>query len=160
MRRLKGVRVMAIVGAVHLSLSMAAVAAEAQAPGDSAAVAAVVERFRNALATGDSASALSLLAEDAVILESGTVETRSEYRAHHLPADMAFAAAVRSTRGPMTVTVKGDLAWVSSASIAQGQFRDRAVNSASAELMVLSREPRGWIIRAIHWSSRSRQASR
>ena len=154
------VRVVAMVGAVLVPLSTPSAAARAQTPGDSAAVVAAVERFGNALATGDSATALSLLADDAVILESGGVETRSEYRAHHLPADMAFAAAVRSKQGPMKVAMRGDVAWVSSTSTAQGQFRDRAIDSSSAELMVLTREPDGWKIRAIHWSSRSRRPSR
>jgi ketosteroid isomerase-like protein len=153
------VRVAATLGALLLPLSAASTRALAQAPDDSAAAAATVERFRSALATGDSAAALSLLADDAVILESGGVESRSEYRAHHLPADIEFARAVRSTRVPMRVTVRGDVAWVSSSSIAEGQFRGRAVNSASAELMVLTREPDGWKIRAIHWSSRNRRPS-
>lgn len=150
----------AVLAGAALLLHVPLTAAQAQTPADSAAVVAAVERFSNALAGGDSATALSLLADDAVILESGAVESRSEYRAHHLPADMAFAAAVRSTNGPMTVTVRGDVAWVSSSSTAQGQFRGRAIDSASAELMVLSREPDGWKIRAIHWSSRSRRPSR
>ena len=36
-----------------------------------------------------------------------------------------------------------------------GTYRERAINSAGAELMVLSRTADGWNIRAIHWSSRS-----
>jgi uncharacterized protein (TIGR02246 family) len=122
---------------------------------DSAAVAAVVERYHRALAGGDSAAALSLLAPDAVIVESGGVESRSEYRAHHLPADIEFARAVRSERGPVHVTVRGDAAWASSTSTSKGTFRGRAADAAGAELMVLSREPDGWRIRAIHWSSRA-----
>jgi ketosteroid isomerase-like protein len=155
----RDVRVAAILGALLLPLSAACTMALAQASSDSAAAAATVERFRSALATGDSATALSLLADDAVILESGGVESRSEYRAHHLPADIEFARAVRSVRLSTRVTVRGDVAWVSSSSTAEGQFRGRAVNSASAELMVLAREPEGWKIRAIHWSSRNRRPS-
>ena len=62
--------------------------------GDSSDVAATVDRFHAALSAGDSTGALALLADDAVILESGGVETRDEYRSHHLPADIAFAQAV------------------------------------------------------------------
>jgi ketosteroid isomerase-like protein len=126
---------------------------------DSAAVAAVVERFHGALAAGDSTGALALLAADAVILESGGVETRSEYRAHHLGSDIQFARAIRSQRGPVRVRVKGDVAWTTSTSVTEGQFRERAINSAGAELMVLTRTPRGWRISAIHWSSRNRRPS-
>ena len=124
---------------------------------DSAAVAAVVERFHEALTNGDSAAAVSLLAPDAVILESGGVETRAEYLSHHLPGDIAFARAIRSTRGPMRVTIHGNVAWATSTSTTIGSYRDRAINSAGAELMVLSRSRDGWRIRAVHWSSRARR---
>jgi len=128
------------------------------AGGDSAAVAAVVDRFQQALAEGDSATVLSLLAPDAVILESGGMETRDDYRAHHLPADIEFARALRSVAAPMRVVVRGDAAWAVSTSTTQGDFRGRAINSAGAQLVVLSRESDGWKIRAIHWSSHSRPA--
>ena len=125
---------------------------------DSSDVAAVVARYHSALASGDSAAAIALLTDDAVVLETGSVETKSEYRAHHLPADIAFARAVPSQRSPIVVRVRGDVAWASSTSTTQGEFRGRAINSSGAELMVLSREPDGWKIRAIHWSSRARRA--
>jgi ketosteroid isomerase-like protein len=124
---------------------------------DSAAVAAVVERFHAALEAGDSTSVLALLAPDAVVVESGSIETREEYRAHHLPADIAFANAVTSVRTPPRVKVRGDVSWSTSTSTVRGEFRGRAVNSSGAELMVLTREGDGWKISAIHWSSRSRR---
>ena len=40
----------------------------------------------------------------------------------------------------------------------QGQFNGRAVNSTGAELMVLTKSGAGWLIRAIHWSSRNRRS--
>ena len=124
---------------------------------DSAAVVTVVERFHAALAAGDSIAALSHLDDDVVVLESGGVETRAEYRAHHLAADIAFSRAVPSARGPARVRVVGDAAWVSSTSVTQGEFNGRAVNSSGAELMVLRRTASGWKISAIHWSSRTRR---
>ena len=129
-----------------------------QGRGDSAVVASTVARFHAAIVAGDSALALSLLAPDAVVLESGGVETREEFRAHHLPADIAFAQAVKSERGPMRVFVRGDVAWVSSVSTATGEYRGRQVNSAGAELVVLARVGQEWKISAIHWSSRARRA--
>jgi len=129
----------------------------AQAANDSAAVAATVERFHTAVAAGDSARALSLLTADAVVLESGGMETREEFRSQHLPADIAFAQAVKSERGPMRVVVRGDAAWATSTSTATGEYRGRQVNSSGAELMVLTRTPQGWRIAAIHWSSRTRR---
>ena len=126
-------------------------------PGDSAAVAEVVNRFHGALESADSATALALLADDAVIQESGGVETRAEYRGHHLPGDIEFARAVHSERSPVRVRVRGDAAWATSTSTTQGEFRGRAINSAGAELMVLVRTSQGWKIAAIHWSSRQRR---
>ena len=124
--------------------------------GDSAAVVEVVRRYHDALETGDSTAAVRLLSHDVLILESGGVETLTEYRGHHLPADIAFARAVRSARTVRQVIVHGDAAWVSSTSVAQGQYNGRAINSRGAELMVLARGRDGqWSIRAIHWSSRA-----
>ena len=127
------------------------------AQGDSAAVAAVVEKYNEAMSQGDSVAALALLADDAVILESGGIETRAEYRSHHLPADIRFAKAVPSQRGPVHVKVHGDVAWTTTVSTAQGEMNGRAINSTSAELMVLVRTPGGWKITAIHWSSGNRR---
>jgi len=127
------------------------------AGGDSAAVAQTVERFHRALAAGDSTAALALLAPDVVIQESGDQESRAEYRSHHLAADIEFARAVRSQQGPIRVRVRGDAAWASSTSTTQGEFRGRAINSAGAELMVLTRAAGGWRIAAIHWSSHTRR---
>jgi len=128
---------------------------QASSTGDSATVAAVVHQYHEALASGDSAAALRLLAEDAVILESGGIESRTEYRAHHLQSDIAFARSVKSERGPIRVAVRNDVAWATSTSKTTGQYGDRAINSAGAELMVLIKTPAGWRISAIHWSSRN-----
>ena len=122
-------------------------------PSDATAVEATVRGFHQALASGDAAGALRLLAADAVILESGARETRDEYAAHHLPEDIEFARAVPMQRGPIQVTVSGNTAWASSTGKLQGAFRSRPVDMAVAELIVLSRTAAGWEIRAIHWSS-------
>ncbi|HEX6133500.1 MAG TPA: nuclear transport factor 2 family protein [Longimicrobiales bacterium] len=140
---------------VALAVVIGVAPAAAQHPQDSAAVADVVLRYHGALAQGDSAAALALLLDDAVILESGGIETRQEYRSAHLRSDIAFARAVASERGPIRVTVRGDVAWAASTSTTKGRFRDRDVNSRGAELMVLTRTAAGWRIAAIHWSSRA-----
>ena len=126
---------------------------------DSAAVAAVVAGFHSALSSGDSVRALSLLAPDVVVLESGGVETRAEYRSHHLSADIAFASAVPSRRGPLSVTVSGSTAWTTATSTTEGDFRGRKINSTGAESMVLTKDSTGWRIRSIHWSSANRRTS-
>jgi len=154
MRTSRKTRVIVIAAAANLAAGTAS--AQRSAASDSADVAAVVTTYQSALASGDSATALSLLASDAIILESGSVETREEYRAHHLPADIGFTRAVPGERSSLRIIVRGDAAWASSTSTATGEYRGRRINSLGAELMVLSREPDGWKIRAIHWSSRSR----
>jgi ketosteroid isomerase-like protein len=123
---------------------------------DSTAVVRVLERFRDAMAAGDSAGVLALLSPDVVVLESGGAENFGEFQAHHLAADIEFARAVQETRTPLRVTVRGDVAWAAGTSTARGQFRGRAVDSSGAELMVLVRTADGWRISAIHWSSRRR----
>lgn len=123
---------------------------------DMAAVEKTVRSFHEALAAGDSNGALQLLAPDVVVLESGGLETREEYQSHHLAGDIEFAQVVTTRRSAIQVTVSGDVAWASSTSETQGNFRKRAVNSTGAELMVLSKTTKGWVIRAIHWSSRPR----
>jgi cyclophilin family peptidyl-prolyl cis-trans isomerase/ketosteroid isomerase-like protein len=115
---------------------------------------AVVDGFHAALAAGDSAGALALLAPDAIVLESGDLETRAEYAAHHLAADITFTKTVPSTRVTTQVYQEGDVAWVTSVTTSRGTYRDRPIASQGAELMVLSRTEAGWRIRAIHWSSR------
>jgi len=125
---------------------------------DSSEVARAVAAYHTAEAAGDSAAMLALLDEDAVILESGGVETKVDFRAHHLAADIAFIRAVKIERSPIRVRVRGDAAWATSTSTAQGTLNGRTVNSAGAELMVLARTPAGWKITAIHWSSRARRA--
>ncbi|HWE43369.1 MAG TPA: nuclear transport factor 2 family protein [Gemmatimonadaceae bacterium] len=130
----------------------------AMAAGDSAEVVRTLERWRAALQAGDSAAVLALLAPDAIVLESGDVETREEYRAHHLAADIAFVRATRSVRSATRVVVQGDAAWATSTSTTAGTFRGRNIDSAGAELIVLTRSPDGWLIRAIHWSSHNRRS--
>jgi uncharacterized protein DUF4440 len=130
--------------------------ARAQVPSDSMAVARVVDRYHHALAAGDSALALALLSPTAIIVESGAVESLREYRSHHLPADIAFARAIKATRSPVHVTIRGDVAWTNATSTTRGIYRGTTVNSTGAESMVLTRRADGWTISAIHWSSRDR----
>jgi ketosteroid isomerase-like protein len=133
--------------------------ASAQSPADSLSASRAVETFHASLAKGDSAAALALLASDVVVLESGDVERLADYRSHHLGADISFARAVPSKRALTSLRVEGNVAWVASTSVTQGQFNGRAINSVGAELMVLTRADTAapWRIRAIHWSSRRKQ---
>jgi ketosteroid isomerase-like protein len=144
------VRAAALVAALLLPVAASAQSTEAD-------VAAVVDAYHAALATGDSTTALSLLSDDVVILESGGVENKQHYRSGHLAGDIRFAAAVPRERGEISVRVVGDVAWAWSTSVTQGMMGDREVNSQGAELMVLRRAGDSWTITAIHWSSRQRR---
>lgn len=57
---------------------------------DSAEVVETVERFQTALVERDSATVDELLLSDALILESGGRETKTEYFGHHFGADATF----------------------------------------------------------------------
>jgi ketosteroid isomerase-like protein len=118
-----------------------------------ASVEAVVEKFHSALASGDANAAMELLARDAIILESGSAETREQYQQHHLADDIAFSRAVQNKRSTLTVEIEGDVAWVVSTSRSKGSFHEREINSVGTELVVLTKSAEGWRIRAIHWSS-------
>src|SRR3712207_6785894 len=83
---------------------------------DRDAIAATVQGFHEALARGDRAAAMSLLADDAQILESGHRETREQYELGHLGSDIDFAKAIPSTRGAFIVRQEGNIAWTTSTS--------------------------------------------
>lgn len=146
---------------VVLLFMLSATSVHAQpSPTDAAAVTAVVKAFHSLLHAGDAVGVMRLIADDALLLEAGGFETRAEYETHHLPADIEFEKAVTSTRSEIRTVVNGNSAWATSSAEFTGTFRGRAVDSISAELMVLTREPAGWRIRAIHWSGRPRKPAK
>jgi ketosteroid isomerase-like protein len=117
----------------------------------------VVDTFYGSMKKGDKAAVMSVLAPDALFVESGKLETRAEYEANHLPADIEFESQVTGTRAPMKITFHDDkTAWVVATTEYHGTFEGNPVNFASAQLMVLTRPAEGgdWSIRSAHWSSR------
>jgi len=146
-----------IFGLAFLSFVTVAPLAAQPAGSDASAVSAVVSAFHAGLRAGDAAAVMQLIADDALILEAGGVETRAEYGKNHLPADIEFEKVVTSTRGPVRLVVNGSSAWATTSSEYRGTFQGRAIDSLGIELMVLSRDASGWRIRAIHWSSRARK---
>jgi ketosteroid isomerase-like protein len=116
---------------------------------------AIVDAFHTALSVGDSALALSLLSPDVVIFESGGAEmSRAEYRSHHLGADIEFAMAMVREISDRRVVEREGVAVVLTRSTARGTFRERELDVAGVETMVLSPTDDGWKISHIHWSSR------
>src|SRR5688500_2375367 len=130
--------------------------ARPRSAADSAAAVATVDLFHRRMADADSPGVLALLPPDAVILEGGGIETRAEYRAHHLPGDIEFVRAVPSSRAVRQVQVGSDAAWVTSASETRGAYKGRQLDLIGAELIVLRRHGAGWRVAAVHWSSRPR----
>lgn len=129
-------------------------AAVADVQAEAVEAASVVDAFHAALEHGDTDAALALLADDVLIFEGGAAErSKTEYAQHHLAADAAFSAAVPNTRSRRMARAGADLAWVASEGRTTGQFNGRAVDSLSAETMVLRRQADGWRITHIHWSS-------
>lgn len=138
-----------------MSLGIAACVAAPAPPAESEVI-AVVESFYAAMKTGDRAAAMSVIAPDAVFLESGQLETRAEYEANHLPADIEFESQVTGKRGPWQVKFDGDTAWLIATTEYDGEFNKTPVRFTSAQLVVLTRDQGPWLIRSAHWSSRRR----
>lgn len=125
---------------------------------DSASAVAAVAQFQAALGAADSVRAVSMLAEDVMILESGAIQTRHDYLGHHLGADMKASAGSKAERSVVRVSLTGSTAIVVSRSVTPPTGAEGNTGSEMAELMVLSKTAGGWQIRAVHWSSRRRKA--
>ena len=142
-----------LVAAAIAALSLSACATAPDTAQDEADVTATLDTFYGAMKSGDSAKAMSVIAEDAEFLESGRFETRAQYEKDHLPADIEFEKQVNGKRGPLTIKINGDTAWVIASTEFVGTFDGRDLAFVSRQLAVLTREEAGWRIRSIHWSS-------
>ncbi len=157
MKRLILAALLAVSAPAAMAQNEAAPPASAQSTNEAASSAiAIVDAFHAALRSGAADAVLAFLAEDVMVLEEGGAErSREEYAGHHLPADMAFAAATTAEVTRRAAWVEGDVAWVLSEGRTTGTFNDRPINSLTAETMILHRSADGWRIRHIHWSSRT-----
>jgi ketosteroid isomerase-like protein len=157
MKRLILAAVLAVSASVIVTPGGAVSSASALADDETARPAiAVVDAFHAALGSGDVEAVLALLAEDVVVLEEGGAErSREEYAGHHLPADMAYAAATEAEITRRVAWAEGDVAWVLTEGRTTGAFNGRPVDRLTAETMILHRDGDVWRIRHIHWSSRA-----
>ncbi len=113
-----------------------------------------VDNFLQALASGDSTEAQRWLAADVLVYESGHAETsRDAYVAQHMKADIEFLAKSKSERLDRTSHAGDDIGWVTSRMRIRGANSMTPVDEVTTETMILTREPAGWRIRHIHWSS-------
>ena len=120
--------------------------------------AATVDAFHAALRRGHTKAAAALLADDALIFESGGAErTKAEYAAHHLPADAVFAQSVSSAVTRRAGSGDGDVAWVASEGRTTGTYKGKPLDLLTTETMVLRRIGPAWKITHIHWSSAAKR---
>ncbi len=142
----------AFLSCVYLAFSATPTQGATTAP-DPAAIAAVAQKFHEALAAGEPDLVMSLLLPDALVIEGGVVQTRSEYEREHLGADIAYARAVPGKRLKVIFRQEDGVAWVTSTFHVAGKFEGRPVNSFTAETMIMTRTSAGWRIQSVHWSS-------
>lgn len=145
---------MRLIALAAVMLAIAAPLSAAQPPAAARGAAATVDAFHAALHRGDTRAAAALIADDALIFESGGVErSKAEYAGHHLPADAEFSRAVSSVVTKRTAQASGAFAWVASEGRTMGTYHGRALNLVTTETMLLRRGGGVWKIVHIHWSS-------
>lgn len=136
------------------ALLLPSLAPEASAQQEDA-VRRVADRLHRALASGDSAGVLGLLAEDVRVYESGHAETRAEYRAGHLGVDIEFSRGTdREVLSEHVRSPGDDLALYMAEYRTTGTFRGEEIDGRGTETLVMERGQQGWRIVHIHWSSR------
>ena len=118
------------------------------------AVRRVADGLHEALASGDSARVLELLADGVRVYESGHAETRDEYRAGHLGIDIEFAGGTEREVLSERVRTSGDMALYLAEYRTTGTFRGEETDGRGTETLVMERRGEGWRIVHIHWSSR------
>lgn len=120
--------------------------------------ATVVDAFHAALRRGESGAAAALMADDALIFESGVADrSKADYARHHLPADAAFSRAVSSTVVSRAGGSDGTTAWIASEGRTAGTYKGKPLDLVTTETMVLRRVGKAWKIVHIHWSSDKRR---
>ena len=114
----------------------------------------VLDAYAAALRAGDEAAVRAMLAPDVIIAEGGGAERSvDEYADHHMPADMAFTAAVDFSLKKRDLIENAGLVTVISESQIHGTYKGENVHSSMMETMVLRRDGDRWRIVHIHWSS-------
>jgi ketosteroid isomerase-like protein len=132
-----------------------AVLAAASLPAYAVSPTEAVSEYHAAVASGDTAKALTLLSPAVQIFEGGHVErSRDEYAGHHLPADVVFAKAAKRTVVKSSERIAGDMAIVMQETDTQGTYKGAAVHLIGTETAVLEKKGDTWIVTHFHWSSR------
>jgi mono/diheme cytochrome c family protein/ketosteroid isomerase-like protein len=115
---------------------------------------AVAEAFHSALKRGDRTTVLALLAPEARISEGGETQSRAEYAAGHLGADIAFLGDAQVRPLSLASMPMGDAAMVSSTSVIQATHDGKALSLLSSEMLDLKKTDAGWRITRVEWTSK------
>lgn len=117
-------------------------------------VIAATNAFAQAIRSGDADAVKAVVAEDLWVAEGGGLERSfAEYASHHLPSDMAFAAATTTTTVDQRVIAGEHIAVVISEFQLHGEFRGKSIHSQMVETLVLAHQGETWRVRHVHWSS-------
>lgn len=139
--------------------AQAAKSSTSDVPDAATGAANQVDAFSKALAAADFDQVKSLLAPEAIILESGGVErSREEYLDHHAKSDAAFLGGAHVNVLSRTARVDGNLAWVATESEIHTSKGNKPLTLLSTETMILNDRSGDWQIVHIHWSSRPTKA--
>jgi len=123
-------------------------------PGGVPEAEATARAFAAALKNGDRDAVLALLSAQAQINEGGHTQTRSEYAAAHLAADIAFLRKVRIDPVSFGSKASGDSALVGSETeVHTTSSKGRQVTLRNRELLRLQREGGAWKIVTVRWES-------
>lgn len=117
------------------------------------AVIETLEAFHQAIIDNDSVAAKKLLSDSVQILEGGNIETKDEYMSHHFHSDGELLSSINREIKSQTISIEGDVAWISTQSHFWGDFNNRKIDLNSLELVVLEKFDGIWKIAALHWSS-------
>lgn len=114
----------------------------------------VITEFHQALKLGQNKKARSLLDDNVIIFEGGSVENSAdEYANHHMIADMKYLANMKTEVLTHSVKVIGDMAYSMSRTKSIGQIAGKDINTEGLETMVLQKNNNQWKIVHIHWSN-------
>ena len=121
------------------------------------AVVQTLESFQQAIISNDIKKAKEILSESARILEGGNIETKEEYLSHHFHSDGKFLSSMKREVESQNVSIKGNIAWISTKTHLSGNYNERKLDLNSLELAILKKEESIWNIMALHWSSAGRK---
>lgn len=112
-----------------------------------------MDRFHQALASGDRDTVLALLHDNATILEGGILQTKAQYAAGHLESDMAFLSGIETEQLSRSISASDSQATASTETRFTGEYEGEPVDARIAETATLVNTDGGWRISHINWAT-------